>query len=152
MLIGGLWHGAAWNFALWGGYQGALLIGHRAWLQRRGERRHSHVSRIVSILVMFVFTLYGWLLFRLGSFEQIGAATAALFGGNFGPGFLGRFAPFLPYIGLVIAVDLVSFLSRDPWVFVRRHPVLVAAFFVFLFYTILVLGIAGGGQFIYFAF
>ena len=30
MLLGGLWHGAAWNFVLWGGYQGALLCGHRA--------------------------------------------------------------------------------------------------------------------------
>jgi alginate O-acetyltransferase complex protein AlgI len=29
MLLGGLWHGAAWNFVLWGGYQGALLCGHR---------------------------------------------------------------------------------------------------------------------------
>ena len=28
MLLGGLWHGAAWNFVLWGGYQGALLVGH----------------------------------------------------------------------------------------------------------------------------
>ena len=29
MLLGGLWHGAAWNFVLWGGYQGVLLCGHR---------------------------------------------------------------------------------------------------------------------------
>ncbi len=29
MLLGGLWHGAAWNFVLWGGFQGALLCGHR---------------------------------------------------------------------------------------------------------------------------
>ena len=28
MLLGGLWHGAAWNFVLWGGFQGALLVGH----------------------------------------------------------------------------------------------------------------------------
>ena len=30
MLLGGLWHGAAWNFVLWGGYQGALQVGHGA--------------------------------------------------------------------------------------------------------------------------
>jgi hypothetical protein len=29
MLLGGLWHGAAWNYVLWGGYQGLLLCGHR---------------------------------------------------------------------------------------------------------------------------
>ncbi|MEZ4652220.1 MAG: hypothetical protein R3E12_01055 [Candidatus Eisenbacteria bacterium] len=29
MILGGLWHGAAWTFVLWGVYQGVLLIGHR---------------------------------------------------------------------------------------------------------------------------
>ena len=152
MLIGGLWHGAAWNFVLWGAYQGGLLMAHRAWTQWRGERRHSHLSRIVSIVAMFGFTLYGWLLFRLGSFEQIAAATSALGRLDFGGDFLARIARLLPYIGLVIVVDLVAFLSRDPWVYVRRHPVLVAAFFTFLFYCILIVGYAGGSQFIYFAF
>jgi alginate O-acetyltransferase complex protein AlgI len=152
MLLGGLWHGAAWNFVLWGAYQGALLIAHRAWTEWRGERRHSHASRIASIFVMFAFTLYGWLLFRLGSFDQIASATAALGRLDFGPDFLARLARLMPYIGLVLLVDLVSFLARDPWVYVRRHPVLVAAFFLFLFYCILIVGNAGGGQFIYFAF
>ncbi len=35
MLLGGLWHGAAWNFVLWGGYQGALLVGHGVLTGRR---------------------------------------------------------------------------------------------------------------------
>ena len=29
MLLGGLWHGAAWNYVLWGAYQGGLLSAHR---------------------------------------------------------------------------------------------------------------------------
>jgi hypothetical protein len=101
---------------------------------------------------MFAFTLYGWVLFRLGSFGQIAAATAALGHFDFGPDFAGRLIRLLPYVGLVLVVDVVSFLARDPWVYVRRHPVLVAAFFLFLFYCILIVGNAGGGQFIYFAF
>lgn len=152
MLIGGLWHGAAWNFVLWGAYQGMLLIGHRHWLAWRGPRRHTHFTRIVAIVVMFAFTLYGWLLFRLGSLEQIWAATAALGRLDFETDFLFRLSRMLPYIGLVIVVDLISFLSRDPWVFVRRNPVIVALAFLFLFYSILILGISGGSQFIYFAF
>lgn len=152
MLIGGLWHGAAWNFVLWGAFQGALLIVHRQWLAWRGPRRHTHISRIISIIVMFAFTLYGWLLFRLGSLEQISAATAALGRFEFESDFLFRLTRMLPYIALVVAVDLLSFLSRDPWVFVRRNPVFVALVFLFFFYSILILGISGGSQFIYFAF
>ena len=37
MILGGLWHGAAWTFVLWGIYQGLLLVGHRLaspWLDR----------------------------------------------------------------------------------------------------------------------
>lgn len=152
MLIGGLWHGAAWNFVLWGAYQGALLIVHRQWLAWRGPRRHTHLSRILSIVAMFGFTLYGWLLFRLGSLEQISAATAALGRLQFESDFLFRLTRMLPYIGLVVMVDLAGFLSRDPWIFVRRNPVFVALVFLFFFYSILILGISGGSQFIYFAF
>jgi alginate O-acetyltransferase complex protein AlgI len=152
MLLGGLWHGAAWNFVFWGAYHGLLLIAHREWVRWRGVRRHSHASRMASIALMFVLTLYGWLLFRLGSFEQVVAATNAIFHFTFESDFFVRLLRLLPYVILVVAVDLVSFLSRDPWVYVRRHPIVVAAFFVFLFYCIMILGVAGGDQFIYFAF
>ena len=36
MLIGGLWHGAAWTFVVWGGLHGAALAGERWWRERRG--------------------------------------------------------------------------------------------------------------------
>src|SRR5205085_4621761 len=39
MLLGGLWHGAAWTFVVWGAYQGALLIIHRAVRSIRGPNR-----------------------------------------------------------------------------------------------------------------
>ena len=39
MLLGGLWHGAAWNFVLWGGYQGALQVGHGALTGGRGAKK-----------------------------------------------------------------------------------------------------------------
>jgi D-alanyl-lipoteichoic acid acyltransferase DltB (MBOAT superfamily) len=39
MLLGGLWHGAAWNFVLWGGYQGLLLVTFRVVAMLRGRRR-----------------------------------------------------------------------------------------------------------------
>ena len=34
MVLGGLWHGAAWPFVLWGAYHGLLLMGHRLWMRR----------------------------------------------------------------------------------------------------------------------
>ena len=61
MLLGGLWHGAAWNFVAWGAYHGALLA-----LERRvgEERLYSWLPRPLRIAVVFVLVLFSWVLFR----------------------------------------------------------------------------------------
>ncbi len=85
MVLGGLWHGAAWNFVLWGFYHGAILVGHRLAtpaLARIGVQM-AGVWRLPWLLTrmaaMFLMTCYGWLLFRADSFGQIVYMTAALF-------------------------------------------------------------------------
>jgi len=86
MLLGGLWHGAAWTFVFWGFYQGLVLVAGR-WIEqaasRLGWRRQPHAGltpgRVVLGLVMFHVVCYGWLIFRAGSMAQIGTLTHALF-------------------------------------------------------------------------
>src|SRR6516165_9318923 len=83
MVLGGLWHGAAWTFVLWGAYQGvALVIGR--WTARAGERAGIVVPhglnwrRIALGIVMFHVTCYGWLIFRAESVHQIMQLTLLL--------------------------------------------------------------------------
>lgn len=76
MVLGGLWHGAAWNFVLWGIFQGAILIGHRLLVRARPPRRER--ADWLTIFFMFQVTCYGWLLFRAESLGQVGDFTAAL--------------------------------------------------------------------------
>jgi alginate O-acetyltransferase complex protein AlgI len=84
MVLGGLWHGAAWNFVLWGFYHGSLLIGHRLaepYLDRVTRRAQGVLETpwfLVRLFVMFHLTCYGWLLFRAQSFAQISQMTDAL--------------------------------------------------------------------------
>jgi len=69
MLLGGLWHGAAWNFVLWGAYQGALLCGFRLWMGDAPARPSgSWPWRLVKIFLFFQLVCFGWLLFRCDSF------------------------------------------------------------------------------------
>jgi D-alanyl-lipoteichoic acid acyltransferase DltB (MBOAT superfamily) len=160
MLLGGLWHGAAWNFVLWGGYQGALLTAHRWYSQ--GPRRQIRqallgraprwAARAASTALMFCFMLYGWLLFRAHGARQLLAAHAALWHWSLQPDTAGRVAKLLPYIGLIVAVDAVTFRTGDPFFFARRAPWVTALFYLFLLYTIIIVGMTGGEQFIYFAF
>lgn len=65
MILGGLWHGAAWNYVWWGMYHGVLLCLWRLAGDRPGlEAAWSWPRRVVTTALFFQFTLFGWLLFR----------------------------------------------------------------------------------------
>jgi alginate O-acetyltransferase complex protein AlgI len=75
MLLGGLWHGAAWNFVFWGAYHGGLLAGHR-WLTKsvRSPVLHAASGRITRLgrcVFMFHLTCIGWLLFRAPNMDVV---------------------------------------------------------------------------------
>src|SRR5262245_9910848 len=65
-LLSGLWHGASWNYVLWGGYHGVLLLLTRAHDILRGPKPDARpkfeVLVALQVLGMFVLTLIGWLL------------------------------------------------------------------------------------------
>ena len=78
MLLGGLWHGAAWNYILWGAYQGAILSVHRYFAYGKEINNSSILSLTIKIMFFFAITCYGWLLFRATSFAQISEFTSIL--------------------------------------------------------------------------
>ena len=59
MLLGGLWHGAAWGFVLWGGLHGAALVFEHA-VRGRGPR----LPAVVAWLTTFMFVCLAWIPFR----------------------------------------------------------------------------------------
>ena len=77
MLLCGLWHGAAWNFVLWGGYQGMLLSFHKMIHNRIsfGKRidgvLDTHRGLFIKILITQYFIFLGWLLFRCQNLEDL---------------------------------------------------------------------------------
>ena len=74
MLLGGLWHGAAWNFIWWGTYQGLILVIYRLITgskKRRSLEDTSIISVISQMFIMFILTNIGWVIFRSNSGEQI---------------------------------------------------------------------------------
>ncbi len=81
MLLGGLWHGAAWTFVAWGGLHGLALAANGAW-HRAGLR----MPRLAGWLLTALFVLGGWVLFRSPDF----ATAARMFGGLAGQGGIGR--------------------------------------------------------------
>jgi len=82
MLLGGLWHGAAWNYVLWGAYQGSLLCVHRLAIGRGASSPFANHTLMTPVRIGFFFllTCYGWLLFRARTFDQISSFTTTLLG------------------------------------------------------------------------
>lgn len=109
MLLGGLWHGAAWNFVLWGGYQGALLCIYRVWETRSPKKDNPQRiwPRVATTIGFFGLTCYGWLLFRATSLEQIVTFTRLLVTD------LGNFALTLPKLPLATTIGLPLFIGYE---------------------------------------
>ncbi|PHR45584.1 MAG: membrane-bound O-acyltransferase family protein [Fluviicola sp.] len=73
MLLGGLWHGASWNFVIWGGLHGVYLTIHKFF----SKNKIPHSNRIkkltvvifINILTTYILVLFTWLFFRSTSWE-----------------------------------------------------------------------------------
>jgi alginate O-acetyltransferase complex protein AlgI len=77
-LASGLWHGASWNFVLWGAYNGVFLTLDRLFLQRWLERSGALVSRATTLFIVMV----GWAIFRAEKPGSVAPFLASLFGGG----------------------------------------------------------------------
>jgi len=77
MVLGGLWHGAAWTFVLWGGFHGVLLSIDRA-IRTRITVPSGFVATWAGRLVTFHLVCLGWILFRAGSLPDAAAFLEGL--------------------------------------------------------------------------
>ena len=149
MLLGGLWHGAAWRFLLWGGLHGVYLVLH-GWAERVGLRIPARLGWALTLLCV----LLAWVPFRAEGFGAAMDFYRGLFGGNGvalpgicvqlvpGLGHFVRVVPVLPYLGDARTLSLpqaVLFLALGWWIALclpntqemtrtRRHVALAGSF------------------------
>lgn len=71
----GLWHGADWNFLLWGLYYGVLLLIEKLWLGKYLER----LPKALRWLLCMIIVCIGWVMFNLTDFAQMRCALARMF-------------------------------------------------------------------------
>ncbi len=153
-LLSGLWHGAAWNFVLWGAFHGFFIV-----LEKRLESGKWKV--FLSPLSTFLLVNFGWVLFRADSIGHAFDYYRAMFSFNF-QGFSWN-AGSQFYVTLLVAF-LFSFLTLFPfgrkveqWVFYRNygtvgHCVAWGCSMLILLTCIAALNATGFSPFIYFRF
>lgn len=148
MLLGGLWHGAAWTFVAWGAYHGVLLVGQRLFFGD-AEPGASSVPIWLRRIVTFHLVCFGWLLFRADSLDTVmaflGLANQGVFHWSREVIVGGAFVVLSVGLHLFGASDVWRnrWASRAPWVQGLGYGVVLVVLFYFS---------TGGERFIYFEF
>lgn len=104
MVLGGLWHGAAWNFVLWGGFHGVALIVCHRW--RQWFPTALELPRSTARLLTLAAILFGWILFRVKSMPMLVGMLASLSHLQFAPIHLKMFAAFLIFATITTGMDI----------------------------------------------
>ncbi|HEV3312271.1 MAG TPA: MBOAT family O-acyltransferase [Chloroflexota bacterium] len=81
MLLGGLWHGAAWTFVIWGGLHGAGLAAERWWDESK-RKLSFNLPTAVRWFLIFNFICVAWVFFRADSLGNVGSMIGQLLGGT----------------------------------------------------------------------
>lgn len=80
MLLGGLWHGAAWTFVFWGAFHGLILVLYKLFRIRDEWLGNNVFRRLVSMIIMFHLVCFGWLLFRAQNMTTVALFIKSIFG------------------------------------------------------------------------
>ena len=132
MLLGGLWHGAAWTFVLWGLWQGAFLVVERL-LGKAAP--YGFLPRPFQVLLTFVIVLAGWVIFAADGVDGLLAMWSGMVGVH-GAGTMAPAAEVGPmaYPMLIIGMLIAFVLPRSEVLVQRFQPLVMlsvlAAFFV----------------------
>ena len=156
MLIGGLWHGAAWTFVIWGVYQGLIII---AYMFIKPKLHFASVlpvklMKYLSIVVMFQFTCLGWLIFRANDFTQLREMFLSLFTLPYDvTNFVLYVVGYLIFhTALLIVIQIIQY-KRCSNLGVLQLPLrFQLLIFIAMYFSIISLGEFGEQQFIYFQF
>ena len=100
----GLWHGASWNFLLWGLYFGVLLILEKLWLKKWIDRWPRVIQHIYTLFLVLV----SWAIFAVEDFGQLGGYLSAMFGLAGGGLADGAFRYYLGSYGLSLLAACVA--------------------------------------------
>ncbi len=162
MLLGGLWHGASWNFVLWGAFHGLILMLYRLFEKHPDDRDPwgvpSRIPIVVAKLVlMFTLTQIGWTLFACQSLSQIKYVAANLFtpvpaGSEQAMDTARMVSDLIFYVSPLLVMQLAQYVTRDLMVAMRLPLVGRAGLIGGLIVATAIFGNRAATEFIYFQF
>lgn len=117
MLLGGLWHGASWNFVIWGSVHGIALCAHKGWQKFLGHDKKYHpsgVRKFFAVLLTFHLVCFSWLFFAGSSFEASATMLSQIFT-NFQPQLITQFVAGYPEVTALMVLGFVLHFLPTRW-------------------------------------
>jgi D-alanyl-lipoteichoic acid acyltransferase DltB (MBOAT superfamily) len=154
----GLWHGAAWNFVLWGAYHGCILSLYaillpkiRLYLKPKTNLGKG-ILKVLSIIFIFNICAIGSLFFRSQSLEQAGSMLYNLFANFVVTGnAISFFIQYLFFILPLLIVEILQ-LKHKELTYIFQYPIAIRySFYYIVLYLMFVYG-SQTSRFIYFQF
>ena len=155
-LISGLWHGASWNFVLWGAYHGLFLILERLFLKTVLQKS----GKLISVFVTFFIVVIGWVFFSIDSTEHAIAYVLRLFTFEFAslPSLPNEFwftlilATFASFIGIASFGKKLEKLVYIESITLRHQLVRIGLSALLFVFSVSAIAGTGFNPFIYFRF
>jgi len=153
MILGGLWHGAAWHYVLWGVYQGLILVLFRLIPAGKGVSSARPVQ-IIRIFIMFNLTCLGWMIFRTPDLTTLANMINESFTSvvSHPAKTLYWSENTLFFIGLPFIIHLMQYLRKRPHVIPADNIYYKISICIILIYALLMYGNWSAKNFIYFQF
>lgn len=117
MLLGGLWHGASWNFIVWGGLHGVALAVNKFYRTVTGKARdwEPHGFRkLIGVIITFHFVCFAWIFFRNSTFEASMTMINQVFR-NFTPQLLPQLVEGYWKVFILMGIGFLLHFSPDKW-------------------------------------
>ncbi|NNL46919.1 MAG: MBOAT family protein, partial [Acidimicrobiia bacterium] len=154
MLLGGLWHGASWNFVIWGGLHGIYLIAHRFMRDKAPKRATDPVTArdILPMLATFHLVCLTWIFFRAETFGEAWSYLTGILSFRSGAPDYRAISLLLPLGLMMLAIDLTQRQLRNQTAILTWPPVRKGLAFGVMVVGIIVFSGAAQVPFIYFQF
>jgi alginate O-acetyltransferase complex protein AlgI len=153
MLVGGLWHGAAWTFLVWGGMHGIFLVAERL-LKNRIPIKINALNGILLAFLTFTLVNFTWVFFRAREFSTAKNMLSSMFWMN--PNGM----KILDTFDIIKVLTLICLLFSCHWIMrntslkevsLKISPIVLGIIWAFMFF-IIAISQGSGEQFIYFQF
>lgn len=153
MLLGGLWHGAAWTFVLWGGFHGIILILYRALWPNSDKVQLRWWASLLQGVLMFHIVCLSWLIFRAQNLTTIGIFLQSIFLHPYwSPEAVNCLNSLVFYSWFLVLFEIVQASSKEFNLMVRLPRFVRLNVWIIVIMSLLSIASEGGQDFIYFAF